>query len=142
MVENLFEKFSFEENDTDPFNDDKFSVKTNGNDGNNNNKFDPFGLPPTAGRTNKTTDDFGFEADFANFDSFNDTGKPNGDGKKTVDAWNANLDKTNNNFSNGKAKVKKYKPEEISKVEKFSSDYSDNFVNDLEQTLKRSLFEQ
>lgn len=138
-VENLFEKVTF--SNTDLFADDVFSNKANGNDGNNNNNYDPFGAPTTTkpGKSFNSPDDFGFEADFANFDSFNDS-KPNGTGK-TADAWGTSLDKSNNNVGNGK--ISKRKQEEINKeVPKFKTDYSENFDKDLEQVLKRSLFDQ
>lgn len=131
---NDFDKFAFDDN-VDPFASEKFTSKTNGNDGNNN--FDPFGVPTmeTGKKNDSKINDFGFEGDFANFDSFNDGDTTNGNGK-TVDAWGGSLDKVNNNLSKGK----KYKEQEINKVNK--SDYSDNFDQDLEQVLKRSVMEQ
>lgn len=141
-AENLFDKFSF--NDADPFTADEFVKKSNGNDGNNN--FDPFGAPLTNNSKNskKETTEFGFDADFANFDAFNDAGTTNGNGTK-VDAWGGSLDKKNNNnlsLSSTKGRVKKYKEADVSKINKFSADYSDNFDNDLEQALKRSVMDQ
>lgn len=131
-AQNDFDKFSFEDAG-DPFANEKLNKKTNGNDGNNN--FDPFGAPTTANNQKETTSGFGFEADFANFESFNTSKTSNGG-----DAWGAGggLDKTNNNVS---GKVKKLKEQDISKIRKFSADYSDKF-EDIDQVLKRSVVEQ
>lgn len=115
---NVFEKFSF---DTDDFTSAK---KTYGSDGNNN--LDPFG--PT-----KNESVLGF--DFANFDSFNDNGTTNGNTKPTKGAWDGSLDKKNNN-------VRKYSEQEVKKINKFSTDYSENFDTDLQEILKRSVMEQ
>lgn len=140
-ADNTFDKFSFDDA-ADPFADDQNVKKTNGNDGNNN--FDPFAAPVLTNITKKetsigfgkeTSSGFGFDADFANFDSFNDT-PTNGNGKP-ADAWGGSLDKTNNNVG----KVKKFNVQEISRIGKFSGDYSDN-DRDLQEILKRSVMEQ
>lgn len=126
-----FDKFAFEDN-ADPFISEKLTSHTNGNDG-NNNKFDPFGAPLTTDKKNETKiKDFGFEGDFANFDSFDDNATTNGN-SKTIDAWGGRLDKVNNNAG----KQKKFKEQEVN-----NSDYSKNFDEDLEQVLKRSVMEQ
>lgn len=166
-MENLFDKFSFVDagpfasdkftkatngNDGDkfsfvdagPFAYDKFTKDTNGNDGNNN--FDPFGAPINGNKKETSSTGFGFEADFANFDAFNSTGtrRFSGGAKngslEGFDAWSTSIDKTNNNVSSGKTKKNKQQPE-VSKINKFSADYSDK-VEDLEQVLQRSLVEQ
>lgn len=116
------------------------TANNNGNDG-NNNQFDPFGAPMSSNNSKKKemTGDFGFDADFANFDAFNNNGTGNGtNGSFTkLDAWGGSLDKKNNNA------VKKHnKKVEVAKVSKFNTDYSDNFDQDLEQVLKRSMMEQ
>jgi hypothetical protein len=88
---------------------------------NNNNKFDPFGAPTKA----QETASFGFDANFANFDAFNDA-KP--------------ADFENNNKKNS---LEKPKSKEIpsQKLSKFASDYSDKEI-DLEAVLRRSVLEQ
>lgn len=145
--ENLFRKFSFE-NAVDPFASGSFSTTSNGNnDGNNNYNIDPFGSPIN-GNKKDTSNGFGFEADFANFDAFDSTGGATkasyGSTKNgsfgAFDAWSPSMDKTNNNVGTGK--LKKGKQPEVSKINKFSADYSDNFDKDLEQVLKRSVMDQ
>lgn len=145
-LENLFDKFSFGDSD-DTFISATSKSKTNGNnndnnnDSNNNGSFDPFGVPTTTTTSSKKDfgAGFGFDADFANFDAFNDTDKTNGNGK-VADAWGSSLDKVNNNV--GKGKAKKSNQEDANKTSKFTSDYSDNFEKDLEQVLKRSVVDQ
>lgn len=51
------------------------------------------------------------------------------------------MDETNNNNNVSTGKMKKNKQPEVSKINKFSADYSDK-VEDLEQVLQRSLVEQ
>lgn len=141
-LKNLFEKFTFSD-DADPFASEKFPKTTNGN-GDNNNNFDPFGAPITSSQKKDTTSTstFGFEGDFANFEDFNDTPlTTNGNNTGIVDAWGS-LDKKNNNVSNSTGKIQKFKAADISKVSKFSGDYSDNFDNDLKQVLQRSVTEK
>ncbi|KAG5681401.1 hypothetical protein PVAND_010840 [Polypedilum vanderplanki] len=116
---------------------------------NNNNKlktsekFDPFGLSENdlKNSTKTTNQSFGFEADFANFDAFNNNSTmsvstTNGNG--FGDAWGG---ESKSSIKSGK--IKKYNKDiEPSKVTKFSQDYSDNYEKDLEQVLKRSMIDQ
>lgn len=136
-AENFFDKFSFDDA-ADPFANANFPTATNGNDGNNNN-FDPFGAP--AAVTNKdATAGFGFEADFTKFDPFNETGATTKTNGSSIDAWGSSMDKRNNNNASGK--VQKFSKQEVSKINKFSADYSDNFEQDIQQALKRSVMDQ
>lgn len=130
ITENLFDKVSFD----DPFSSETPKKSTNGNDGNNN--FDPFGTPVASAKKVTETKAFDFDDNFANFDSYNNNGSTNGNGK-TFDAWGESLDTKNNNTSTGK--VKKQKDAAFSKISK--ADYSDNFDNDIEEVLKRSVKE-
>lgn len=126
----FFDKFSLD--DDDPFASGNFTTKTNGNDGNNN--FDPFGAPMAAAEKAAPTG-FGFEADFSS--AFNDTSlstKTNGNS-----VWGNSLDKKNNNSS---GRVQKFKADEVPKSNKFSADYSDNYEEDMQQALKRSVMDQ
>lgn len=127
-----FDKFF--DDTSDPFGNEKVPKKTNGNDGNNN--FDPFGAPVTSSSNKKelTTSGFGFEADFANFDSF-ETAATNGNGH----TWGSgSLDKRNNNFG---GKGKNAKDKQVTKISKFAADYTDN-DRDLDEVLKRSVMDQ
>lgn len=137
--EAFFEKDTFD--DTDMFSKQGFDAFNNNSNDNhkksNNNlsdKFDAFGLSVNETRTSKTatpTNGFGFEANFANFDTFNN----NTTEKGFNDAWGETTKSTiKTKKGNGDGKVQK--------VSKFTSDYSDNFEKDLEQVLKRSVMEQ
>lgn len=161
-----FDKFTF--NDDDPFNNvqplpPKKNI-TNGNSTKNNNEFDAFGLSKTTtqdpfGLSNdsfgfnnnftkpvKETAAFGFEADFANFDAFNGNSSSNmttTSKNGTFDAWGDSQDKSNNNFSSATTgKIKNPKDAEIKKIRKFSADYSENFDQDINEVLKRSMVDQ
>lgn len=137
-AENFFDKFSFDEAG-DPFASEKFATVTNGNDGNNNSDFDPFGAPVAVTNKDATTG-FGFEADFTKFDPFNDTGVSTKTNGSSIDAWGSTLDKKNNNNSFGK--IQKFSKQEVTKNNKFSADYSDNYEQDMQQALKRSVMDQ
>lgn len=128
-VPKFVDKFAFDE---DPFSSGNFSTKTNGNDGNNN--FDPFGAPVAA--TDKEASTAFFEADFSN--AFNDSGLSTTTNGNSV--WGNSLDKKNNNSSS--AKVQKFNKSEVAKINKFSGDYSDNYEEDLQKALKRSVMDQ
>lgn len=155
-ITSSFDKFTF---DSDPFKNAQPVPPprniTNGN--NNNNDFDPFGLtqPPTnkqhdsfdpfgmknGTKTKSETSGFDFEPDFANFDAFNGNKKStiNGD----FDAWGESvMDKQNNNFTSTTGGKVKSDAADVKKIRKFSADYSDNFDQDLEQTLKRSMIDK
>jgi hypothetical protein len=158
-ITSSFDKFSF---DTDPFkNDQPVPLPrniTNGNN-NNNNDFDPFGITqPPSNKQQDSFDPFGlkngtkskletsgfeFETDFANFDAFNGNKKSNDNSTNgDFDAWGESvMDKQNNNLTLTNEKINKNGTER-SKIRKFSADYSDNFDQDLEQTLKRSMIDK
>lgn len=91
--------------------------------------FDPFGLSVTDFKKSKnlSSDDFGFEGDFANFDAFN-----NGN-----EAWG---ESTKN--SSTKSILSKDKEIKASKITKYSSDYSADYETDLSEILKRSMIDQ
>lgn len=119
---------------------DSFNNNSNRNmisSSNSNDKFDPFGLSVTETKTSKSStpqNSFGFEANFANFDAFNNNTTLS-DSSFNDDAW-GELKAT--------TKVKKVKDSDVkaTKLAKFSSDYSDNYEKDIEQVLKRSMLEQ
>lgn len=122
-MKNDFDKFSF---DSECFNSNKFIPKTKSND-ENNNSFDPFDSP---GEKKETVAYFGFDSDFGNFETFNDTGNI----KDEIDGvWGEKIDEKN------VRKIKEYNQHE---VKKFNGNFSDNFDRDLELGLKRSLMEQ
>lgn len=105
---------------------------------NSNDKFDPFGLSVSEARTSKSstpTNSFGFEANFANFDAFNNNNTTLSDNSFNDDAWGV---------AKPTIKTKKIKDSDVkaNKLTKFSSDYSDNYEKDLEQVLKRSMIDQ
>lgn len=130
---NLFAKDAFDEfNNNSDVNIDK-QEKTNGTI---TDKFDPFGLSVNDMRTSKNSspagNSFGFEANFANFDAFNNN--PSNSDNCFEDAWGG---------FDTKPKKNKDSSVKANKVSKFSSDYSDKtYEMDLEQVLKRSMFDQ
>lgn len=128
----LFAKTDFDSFNNNNNNNNLDKVKTNGN----NDKFDPFGLSVTETKvsnnnnTKNTSNNFDFEADFANFDTFN-----NNSSKNESNGFDAAWGET-------KTSKKKIKDSKVNKITKFSSDYSDNFEQDIEQVLKRSMLDQ
>jgi hypothetical protein len=151
--ETFFEKDTFGQ-ETDFFGKQDFGKTFGSNDGisknnniNNNSKssktekFDPFGLSETAFKGASFDHGYGIETDFANFDSFNNNdiaASTNGNGLKGGNAWGDAKSTTRI------GKVKKFNKEasNVSKITKFTSDYSENYETDLEQVLKRSMVDQ
>lgn len=126
----------------EPFGSSDFS--NNNVKNGNGDAFDPFGLAVTDTKKNKnsTAPGFGFEGDFANFDAFNNNGN---------DAWGSTtkVKKSNDDGfaswgkkENSMGRIKKSKEPEVKKIDKFSSDYSDNYESDLNEILKRSMIDQ
>lgn len=100
----------------------------------NNDNFDPFGSSVTDLKKSKnlSSDDFGFDGDFANFDAFNNNDEETPSKSNRSVAWGESA-------KNGSNKIKEDK---ASKISKYNSDYSENYETDLNEILKRSMIDQ
>lgn len=130
QFEAFFEKHPFGQEKHDVIE----SLLTNNETVKNNDNFDPFGLSVTDLKKSKnlSSDDFGFDGDFANFDAFNNNDEETPSKSNRSVAWGESA-------KNGSNKIKEDK---ASKISKYNSDYSENYETDLNEILKRSMIDQ
>lgn len=129
----MFEKHTIEQEHQNIFSENS----SKGHDLN----FDPFGLSVTDSKTfkNLSSKDFGeFDGDFSNFDALDSNGNEDITvNPKMSEVWGERPNKSINKMNCSKDMEMK-----VSKISKFSADYSDNYETDLSDILKRSMIDQ